>query len=63
MLRKYEPNPFHVINFDDIEFDEDATYIKKPIRIATREERKLMTKVILMVKVIRWQDEVEEEGT
>ena len=52
MLRKYELDSFHVINFDDIELEEDATYIEKLIKIAEREQRKLRIKVIPMVKVI-----------
>ena len=63
MLRKYELDSSHVISFDDIEPDEDATYIEKLVRIPTYEERKLRTKVILMVKVIWRQDGTKEEVT
>ena len=33
ILRKYELDPIHVISFDDIELEEDATYIEKLVRI------------------------------
>ena len=52
ILRKYESNPSHVISFDHIELEDDTMYVEKLIRIATREKRKLWTKVILLVKVI-----------
>ena len=63
MLRNYEPDPYHVINFDDIELKEDVIYIEKLIRIAAHEERKLRTKVISKVKIIWRQDKIEEEAT
>ena len=52
MLRKYDLDPSPVISFDDIELEEDATYIEKSIKIVACEERKLRTKAIPMVKVI-----------
>lgn len=33
MLRKYEPNPSHVIGYKLIALPEDTTNIEKPIRI------------------------------
>ena len=51
-LRKYELDPSNVINFGDIELEEDANYIEKQVRIVARDERKLKTKVIAMVQVI-----------
>ena len=56
MLRKYEPDSFHVISLDDVELKENATYVKKPTKITAQEERKLRTKVIPMVKIIWQQD-------
>ena len=52
MMRKYESDASHIISFDDIKLEEDATYVEKLVTIATCEERKLRIKVILMVKVI-----------
>ena len=40
ILRTHELNPFHMISFHDIKSNEDATYIEKPVRIATHEEKK-----------------------
>ena len=52
MLRKYDLDSSYVISFDDIELKEDDTYIEKPMRITAREEGKLRTKVIPLVKII-----------
>ena len=52
MMKKYELDFSHIINFDDIELEKGTTYVDKLVSIATCEKRKLMTKVILMIKVI-----------
>ena len=52
-----------MISFNNIELEEYATYIEKLIRIVAREKMKLRTKVIFTVKVIWWQDGMEEVTT
>ena len=33
MLRKYEPDPSHVLNYGDLVINEDVTYEERPIRV------------------------------
>ena len=60
MLRKHELDSSHMTSFDDIELEDDDTYIEKLVRIATQGDRKLRTKLNLMMKVIQRQDGMEE---
>ena len=36
MLRKYEPDPSHVLDWTDLEVDEDASYEERPVRVMDR---------------------------
>ncbi|XP_028113476.1 uncharacterized protein LOC114311533 [Camellia sinensis] len=45
MLRKYEPHPSHVINWGDIDLNEDANFEKRPIKIMDRREKDLEAKL------------------
>ena len=54
MLRKYHPDPSHVIEHEPLEIREDLSYEERPIRIIDRREKVLRSKTILMVKVL-WQ--------
>ena len=33
MLRKYEPDPTHVLDWIELEVDEDASYEEGPVRV------------------------------
>ena len=52
-----------MVSFNDIKLDDYVMYVEKLIKIVTREERKLRTKMISMVKVILQQDRMKEEET
>ena len=39
MLRKYHPNPGHVIQWQEVEVVEDATDEERPIQIVDRKEQ------------------------
>ncbi|PKA66001.1 hypothetical protein AXF42_Ash010410 [Apostasia shenzhenica] len=41
MLRKYEPDPSHVLSQQDIEIKRDMSYIEKPIGILDRKDQVL----------------------
>ncbi|WP_375667159.1 hypothetical protein, partial [Bartonella sp. AC326YNZD] len=41
MLRKYEPDPSHVIDHSDLVLDEDASFEVQPARILDRREKVL----------------------
>ena len=54
MLRKYKPDPTHVLNYEEIEVDDKVSYVERPVRIEDRKEGVLRNKTIQMVKVI-WE--------
>lgn len=44
MLKKYEPDPPHVLNFETTEIDERITYVEKSVQILDRREQILETR-------------------
>ena len=62
MLRKYHPDPGHVIWWLEVQVVEDATYEERPIKILDRKEQVLRTKTIPLVRVL-WQHHGVEEAT
>ncbi|GMP98691.1 hypothetical protein CsSME_00046487 [Camellia sinensis var. sinensis] len=62
MLRKYEPDPSHVLDWVDLEVDEDASYEEKPVQILDTREQVLRGKTIPLVKVL-WRHHGVEEAT
>ena len=62
MLRTYEPDPTHVLNYEEIEVDDKVSYVERLIRIEDQKERVLRNKTIPMVKVI-WEHHGTEGAT
>lgn len=62
MLRKYEQDPSHVLDYEMIELREDFTYLELPIRILDQKELTLRNKTIPLVKMLQ-QYHAVEEGT
>ncbi|KAK6128180.1 hypothetical protein DH2020_038082 [Rehmannia glutinosa] len=62
MLKKYVPDPSHVIQPHTIQIREDLSYEEKPVEIVDREVKKLRNKDIPLVKVI-WRNQRVEEAT
>ena len=62
MLWKYEPKPSHVVSYDEIEVNENATYVEEPVQIVGRKIWKLRNREILVVKVI-WHHYGQDEAT
>lgn len=62
MLRRYNADPFHVIEWRDLELNDDITYMEKPLRIAGTREQTLRTRTIKMIKVV-WKHHFLEEAT
>lgn len=60
MLRKYEPDPSHVISFEPIAVREALSYIEHPIQIIDHKEQELRNKVIPLVRVQRKHHSPEE---
>ena len=62
MLRKYEPDPSHVLDWTDLEVDEDASYEERPVRVLDRRDQVLRGKTIPLVKVL-WKHHGVKEAT
>ncbi|KAI6680288.1 hypothetical protein NL676_034169 [Syzygium grande] len=62
MLRKYEPDSTHVLNYEEIDVDDRVSYVKKSVRIDDRMEQVLWNMIIPMVKVI-WKHHGIEGAT
>ena len=52
MLRKYQPDPSHIIHYEPLELREDLSYVETPIRIMDKKEKTLRNKSISLVKVL-----------
>ena len=59
MLKKYLPDPSHVLSSEPIDLREDLSYIEEPVRILDRKYQVLRTKVIPLVKVLWRSHSVE----
>ncbi|XP_022857389.1 uncharacterized protein LOC111378425 [Olea europaea var. sylvestris] len=62
MLRKYIPDPSHILESQPVELKENLTYEEKPVQILDRKEQVLHSKNIPLVKVL-WRNHVVEEAT
>ena len=60
LLRKYVPDPSHVLNYEPIEVEQDLTYEEKPVKILDRKEKELRNKKISLVKVLWRSSNIEE---
>ena len=52
MLRKYIPDPSHVLRDQPVELKDNLTYKEQPMQIVDRKEQILRNKVIPLVKVL-----------
>ncbi|KAK8701276.1 hypothetical protein V6N13_019666 [Hibiscus sabdariffa] len=62
MLRKYHPDPSHIIQDLDVELTPDLSYDEEPVQILDQDERVLRNKRIPMVKVL-WSNRSPSEAT
>ena len=62
MLRKYIPNPSHVLREQPVQLKENLTYEETPVQIVDRKEHVLRSKVIPLVKVM-WKNHEREAAT
>ena len=60
MLRKYIPDPSHVIHYKPLQLQGDMTYKEVPMKILDRKVQELRTKSIPLVKVLWRNHEIEE---
>ena len=62
MVRKYIPNPSHIIKYEPMVIDKDLSYVEEPTQIVDKKEKILRNRVIPLVKVI-WRYHSGEETT
>ena len=62
MLRKYIPDPSHVLDTPEIELRDDLSYEEQTVQILGREEKELRNKTISLGKVL-WRNHLVEEAT
>ena len=62
MLKKYVPDPSHILKTPLIELEEDISIKVQPVAIVDQEMKQLRSKVIPMVKVL-WRNNSIEEMT
>ena len=52
MLRKYIPDPSHVVPVEELEINEYVSYVTQPVIVVDRKEQVLRNRVIPLIKVI-----------
>ena len=62
ILRKYIPDPSHVLIEQPVEIQENLMYEQEPVQILDRREQVLHNKTIPLVKVL-WRSHRVEEAT
>ena len=62
MLKKYYPDPTHILQPKEIEIDESLTYEEKPVQLLDRKVKERRNKQILLVKIL-WRNHGVEEVT
>ncbi|XP_027082175.1 uncharacterized protein [Coffea arabica] len=62
LLKKYHPNPTHILRTEDVVLDETLTYEEQPVQILDRKVKELRNKQIPLVKIL-WRNHDMEEAT
>ena len=62
MLRKYIPDPAHVVDLREITIDTDGTFVEGPVCIMDSRDQVLRRKTVSLVKVL-WQHRGVKEAT
>ncbi|XP_028080880.1 uncharacterized protein LOC114282403 [Camellia sinensis] len=62
MLRQYLRDPEHVVDYENMEVQEDLSYEEQPVQILNRRNQVLRNKTIPLIKVL-WRNHRIEEGT
>ena len=62
MLRRYTPDPAHVVYWGEIEVDMDVTFEEGPVCIMDSRDQVLRRKTVRLVRVL-WQHRGVEEST
>ncbi|XP_041026990.1 uncharacterized protein LOC121267196 [Juglans microcarpa x Juglans regia] len=62
MMRKYIPDPTHVIDYEPLQIQENLTYIEEPVGIVERKDQVLWNQTIPLVKVV-WNNHAISEAS
>ena len=62
LLRKYIPNPSHVLREQPVQLKENLSYEETPLQIVDRKDQALRSKVIPLVKIL-WTNHEREAAT
>ncbi|GAV80648.1 Chromo domain-containing protein [Cephalotus follicularis] len=62
MLRKYQPDPSHVLQWEPLQLGQDMNFVETPVRILDYQTKQLRSKNIPLAKVL-WQYHGIEEAT
>ncbi|KAF5462749.1 hypothetical protein F2P56_018732 [Juglans regia] len=62
MLRKYIPNPTHIIDYEPLQLQKNLTYTEEPMQIVETKEQVLRNRTILLVKVV-WNNHAISEAS
>ena len=62
MLRKYTPDPTHIVDCRELVVNADRTFEEGPVRIVDSQEQVLRGKTVTLVKVL-WQHRGVKEAT
>ena len=62
MLRRYTPDPAHVVDWGQIEVDTDGTFEEGPVCIVDSRDRVLQRKTVMLVRML-WRHYRVEEST
>ena len=62
MLRRYTPDPAHVVDWGEIEVDTDGTFEEGPVCIMDSRDQVLRCKTVRLVRVL-WRHRGVEEST
>jgi len=61
-LRRYIPDPQHIISFEPLQLKENVTYVEEPDQIIDRKDQVLRNRVIPFVKVL-WRHHQAADAT
>ena len=62
MLRRYNPDTSHVIDYEPLDIQPDLSYVEQPVVIQDRKDKVLRNKSVRLVKVL-WRNLIVEEST
>ena len=61
-LRRYVPDPSHVLQVEPLQVERDLTYRERPLRILDRQDTQLRRRTIPRV-LVQWEHHTPREAT